>query len=116
NDALRGISVADTKANLKAIIDTALKKRVEVLLVGMEAPTNYGEDYRGPFRQTFSDLAREYGTSISFIPFLLEGVGGVAAMNQADGIHPNVAGAKVIANLLHPKLRDMVDQIANSVR
>jgi acyl-CoA thioesterase-1 len=116
NDALRGISVSDTRANLVAIIETAHKKGVDVLLAGMEAPTNYGQDYQAAFRATFVDVARQYPQSVAYVPFLLEGVAGNPALNQADGIHPTAEGAKVIANLLYPKLRDIVDRISNSIR
>jgi acyl-CoA thioesterase-1 len=111
NDALRGISVRETRENLAAIIDTALKAGVNVVLAGMEAPTNLGEDYRTSFREMYFALAREYGRRVIFVPFLLEGVAGDPNLNQADGIHPNEAGAKVIAELLYPRLRDMVDQL-----
>src|SRR5262245_33978242 len=116
NDGLRGISVSDTRDNLIAIVDMAQNKGVAVLLAGMEAPTNYGPDYRESFRNTFVEVARKYQQSIAYVPFLLEGVAGNPALNQADGIHPTAEGAKIIAALLYPKLRDIVDQISNSVR
>lgn len=109
NDALRGSSVSQTKENLKAIIDDSLGAGVEVLLVGMEAPTNYGEDYRLAFRNVFAQLAAEYGRRITYVPFLLEGVAGMPQFNQADGIHPNAEGARMIAEHLYPTLRNMVD-------
>ena len=97
NDALRGLSVADTRQNLKGIIDRFLDSGVSVLLAGMEGPTNLGEDYRTSFRNTFHELAAEYRGSIRFLPFLLEGVAGMPALNQSDGIHPNAEGAQKIA-------------------
>lgn len=111
NDALRGLSVADTKRNLQAIISRFLDSGVSVVLAGMEGPTNLGEDYRAGFRNAFRELASEYGAQIRFVPFLLEGVAGMPALNQADGIHPNPEGAQMIADLLHPTVRDLVDQI-----
>src|SRR5262245_15307336 len=116
NDALRGLTVAQTHDNLAAIIDTALAARVVVMLAGMEAPTNYGEDYQKAFHDVFIRLSREYKDSIAYVPFLLEGVAGDPALNQQDGIHPNQEGARRIAELLYPRLRNIVDQLANSVR
>lgn len=111
NDALRGLSVTETRANLQAILNQLLGANVRVLLAGMEAPTNLGDDYRAGFRAVYSGLAREYGREVVFVPFLLEGVAGNPAFNQADGIHPNEQGARMIAELLYPRLRDMVDQL-----
>lgn len=109
NDALRGLPIARTRENLAGIIDRAFEAGAEVLLVGMEAPTNYGEDYRDAFRDMFSQLAAQYGRRLGFVPFLLEGVAGMPQLNQADGIHPNAEGAKIIAGLIYPSLRNMID-------
>jgi acyl-CoA thioesterase I len=111
NDALRGLSASQTRENLVSILDTALARGVRVLLAGMEAPTNLGDDYRTGFRATFAGLARDYRGRISYVPFLLEGVAANPELNQADGIHPNERGAKIIAEHLYPLLRDMVDQL-----
>jgi acyl-CoA thioesterase-1 len=114
NDALRGLTPAQTHDNLAAIVDAARAKNVSVLLVGMLAPTNLGEDYRTAFSQTFVQLAREYKDQLEYVPFLLEGVAGRAELNQDDGIHPNEEGAKIVAETLYPKLRMLVDQVAVS--
>lgn len=111
NDALRGLSVAQTRENLTMIIDGTLGRDIAVFLVGMEGPTNLGEDYRDAFRGVFTQLAATYRGSVHFLPFLLEGVAGDPALNQADGIHPNEQGARVIAEHLYPMLRDFVDQL-----
>ncbi|MCC7007644.1 MAG: arylesterase [Acidobacteria bacterium] len=115
NDALRGLTVAQTHDNLAAIIDRAQASGVAVLLAGMLAPTNLGEDYQAGFRGVFSRLRREY-PSIAFVPFLLEGVIGHAELVQADGVHPTAEGARVIAALLYPRLRDIIDQLPPSAR
>lgn len=112
NDALRGLSAAQTKQNLTQIIEAIGQRGVGILLVGMQAPTNLGLDYQAGFRDVFMQLAAEYRGRIGFVPFLLEGVAGQAALNQADGIHPNEAGQKVIAELLYPALRRMVDEMS----
>jgi acyl-CoA thioesterase-1 len=81
------------------------------MLCGMEAPTNLGEDYRVPFKQLYFDLLRAYQRQIVYVPFLLEGVAGHPELNQDDGVHPNEAGSKIIADLLFPKLKEMVDRL-----
>jgi acyl-CoA thioesterase-1 len=110
NDALRGLTVMDTHDNLAAIISAALDKNVGVLLCGMEGPTNLGDDYRAAFRDVYLQLTREFRGRISVVTFLLQGVAGIPELNQADGIHPNARGARVVADLLYPKLRTMIDQ------
>ena len=114
NDALRGLTVQQTRQNLTAIIEAAFDSGAEVLLAGMLAPTNLGQDYQSAFREVFAGLAREYGRRISFVPFLLEGVAAQPDLNQSDGIHPNQEGARVIAEHLYPPLRDMVDALPTS--
>ena len=110
NDALRGLSTTMTRDNLAAIIEILRARGIAVVLAGMLAPPNYGEDYQANFRALFAQLARDYRGQISYVPFLLEGVAGVPALNQPDGIHPNAEGAKIIAQHLYPTLRDIVDQ------
>jgi acyl-CoA thioesterase I len=107
NDGLRGLPPTELKKNLAAILDRAKARKIPVILAGMEAPPNFGPDYTNAFRSVYADLAKEYGAR--FIPFLLQGVAGDAALNQADGIHPNVRGAELVANIvwaeLEPALR-----------
>lgn len=110
NDALRGLTTRDTHDNLLQIIQTARGKGVQVFLCGMLAPTNLGEDYRKNFADVFTQLLSE-SRGITFVPFLLEGVAANPALNLADGIHPNPEGARVIAQLLYPKLRTIVDSL-----
>jgi len=111
NDALRGLTTMQTHDNLAGIISKALERNYEVMLVGMEAPTNLGPDYRESFRNVYINLLREYQGRISFVPFLLEGVAGNPSLNQADGVHPTAEGAKIVAQTIYPKLRDLVDRI-----
>jgi acyl-CoA thioesterase-1 len=81
---------------------------VRIVLVGMQAPPNLGEDYGRGFRAIFPEVAREKG--LTLVPFLLEGVGGVDSLNQEDAIHPNEEGQKVLAETvwktLEPVLRE----------
>jgi acyl-CoA thioesterase-1 len=111
NDALRGLTVLETQNNLAGIIDAALARGVAVLLIGIEAPTNYGEDYRVPFHDIFLQLLRQYRGRIAFMPFLLQGVAGVPSLNQPDGLHPNVEGTKIVAENVYQKLKTMVDSM-----
>jgi acyl-CoA thioesterase-1 len=106
NDGLRGLPPRQMKDNLQAIITRARQRGIPVLLVGMEAPPNYGEQYAAAFRQVFRDLARE--NKVTLIPFLLDGVAGVAELNQADGIHPTASGAARIADHLWPAVKDAI--------
>ncbi len=88
NDALRGLTVQQTHDNLASILDQAVSRRLAIMLAGMLAPTNLGEDYQKGFQNVFGRLSREYQNSIVFVPFLLDGVAGDPKLNQADGIHP----------------------------
>ena len=106
NDGLRGLSVDEMKANLAEIIQTAQARGAAVLLTGMEAPPNFGSIYTTDFRAAFRDLAEQYDTA--FVPFLLDGVAGVAELNQADEMHPNAEGASMVADLLWPALEPLL--------
>ena len=106
NDGLRGLSPADMKKNLSAVIEGATAKGVPVVLAGMEAPPNFGDDYTRQFRSVYSDLAQQY--KIRLIPFLLVGVAGNGSLNQADGIHPNVRGAQLVADLVWAELKQVL--------
>ncbi len=102
NDALRGLSTDELRRNLAAIIERARRRSVTVVLAGMEAPPNLGTAYTSAFRQVYSDLAAQY--RLALIPFLLQGVAGDATLNQSDGIHPNAAGARKVADLVFPSV------------
>lgn len=110
NDGLRGLPVGQMKKNLAAIIERAQQKRIAVLLTGMEAPPNFGSEYVVSFRQAYRDLAKEY--NVPLLPFLLDKVAGVPALNQADGIHPTVEGAAIVADNVWTMLKPMVDAAA----
>jgi acyl-CoA thioesterase-1 len=96
NDGLRGIPPAETKKNLQGIIDKAKQKnpQVRVVVAGMQMPPNMGEDYTKAFAEVFPAVAR--ANKATLIPFLLEGVGGQADLNQPDGIHPTPKGHEVV--------------------
>ncbi len=96
NDALRGIDPASSEKNLQTIIDKVRTKNpsAKIILAGMEAPRNLGKQYDNSFHAIYPALAKK--NNIAFIPFILDNVGGIAALNQTDGIHPNVEGNKIV--------------------
>ena len=108
NDGLRGLPVAGMKQNLKAIITTAKRRGIDVLLAGMEAPPNYGPAYTSEFRRVFRDLADE--EHVAFMPFYLYQVAGVPTLNIADGMHPNPAGARIVEANLWRSLKPLLDK------
>jgi len=98
NDGLRGIlPLSITEQNLQDIIDSVKTKHAnaKILLAGMQVPPNMGQKYTDEFKDMFPQLAQK--NSVSLIPFLLEGVGGETNLNQQDGIHPNIAGSRIVA-------------------
>lgn len=95
NDGLRGLKVEDSEKHLAESIEFAQKQNVKVILGGLYMPPNYGKDYTERFKKMYSSLAKKY--KLVFIPFVLEKVGGDPKYNLADGIHPNEAGHKIIA-------------------
>ena len=112
NDGLSGLPIAEMKKNLGGIIERAQEKRISVLLAGMEAPPNFGPEYTVAFRQVYRDLAREY--NVKLLPFLLDKVAGQPGLNQADGIHPNIEGSRIVADTVWNVLRPMVDAASAS--
>jgi acyl-CoA thioesterase-1 len=95
NDGMRGLPVAASRANLLAMLERLDRAQVKAALAGMLLPTNYGEDYRAAFAAIFPAVAQE--RKVPLLPFLLDGVGGIPALNQADGIHPTAEGQRIIA-------------------
>ena len=97
NDGLRGLPVEQLEQNLEAIIRRTRDAQpdADIVLLGMEAPPNLGAAYTARFRNVYRALADEY--DLALVPFLLEGVAGDPALNQADGIHPTEAGQRRIA-------------------
>jgi acyl-CoA thioesterase-1 len=112
NDGLRGLPIAEMKENLGTIIDRARERNIVVLLAGMEAPPNYGPEYVQAFRAAYREVSAS--KRVLLVPFLLDRVAGVGTLNQGDGIHPNVEGARIIADTIWPVLRNLLDQMAGS--
>jgi acyl-CoA thioesterase-1 len=111
NDGLRGLPLADAKRNLQAIIDRTRHTypQAKIVLAGMQVPTTLGREYATGFHTMFSDLAT--ANAATLIPFLLEGVAGIPALNLPDGLHPNPAGHRIIAEnvwqVLEPILQSL---------
>jgi acyl-CoA thioesterase-1 len=97
NDGLRGLDAGALQANLEGILACVREAAPEARLAvaGMEALPNFGADYAGRFRAVFPAVARRFDATL--IPFLLDGVGGVAGLNQSDGVHPTAEGQRVMA-------------------
>ena len=106
NDALRGLSPEQTEQALRQILDKTKAKNLPVLILGMKAPPNLGEDYRTKFDMIYTKLAAEYHQSI--YTFYLDGVAAQAELNQPDGMHPNDKGVAVIVSRMLPVVEDFV--------
>jgi acyl-CoA thioesterase I len=111
NDGLRGLPPEELERNLAQIIQRAQARQIAVVLVGMEAPPNYGRDYAAAFHAIYPSLAKTY--HVPLVPFLLQGVGGVARLNQRDGIHPTAEGARVLADNVWTILAPIVERHAS---
>jgi acyl-CoA thioesterase-1 len=110
NDGLRGMPPAESLGNLRDILDRLQARRLPTMLAGMLAPPNLGADYGRDFAATFQTLATAH-PEVVFYPFLLEGVAGDPALNQADGIHPNPAGAALMARRMLPAVQQLLSKV-----
>ncbi len=106
NDLLRGIPVDRMKSSLGQIIRKAKTKNVTVLLCGMLAPPTMGADYQRNYSSAFPDLANEY--DVAYLPFLLENIALKRDLNQADGIHPNAEGTKIMMANIYRELKPLL--------
>jgi acyl-CoA thioesterase-1 len=108
NDGLRGIPINETEANLQEIINKVKAKypQAKMVLEGMQVPPNMGAKYSTDFRNLFVKLADK--NNMTFVPFLLENVGGIARLNQSDGIHPTAEGQKILAENVWIQLKPVL--------
>lgn len=108
NDGLRGLPVTQTATNLQSIIDSVRVRypKCQILLLGMQVPPSLGQQYTADFKAVFPTLATK--DQLKLVPFLLDGVGGVPSLNQGDGIHPNVAGERIVAENVWKILKGML--------
>jgi len=118
NDAFRGVPIEQIHKNLQEIIDKVKAKNpnTRVVIAGMQLPGYAGDDYVSAFGQMFTDLAAKNGAAL--VPYLLKGVAGDPSLNGVDGIHPNAAGQKILAEnvwrVLEPVAREVATQTLQS--
>ena len=108
NDGLRGIPVSETTANLQSIVDQVKAKYpdVKMVMAGMQVPPNMGSVYASEFSRIFKTIADK--NDMAYVPFLLDRVGGIAELNQADGIHPTAEGQKILAENVWAVLEELL--------
>lgn len=106
NDGLRGVELGSSEENLRQIVTKAQAEGVQVLLVGMLIPPNYGPDYSEQFAAIYPKLAQEL--DVPLLPFLLEGVAANPDLNLADGIHPNAEGQEIVAETMLAALEPLL--------
>jgi acyl-CoA thioesterase-1 len=109
NDALRGLAPSQTYRNLDQIITRLKKTDCLIVFAGMRAPRNLGADYTSEFDQIYPDLAERH--KLLFYPFFLEGVAADRELNQADGIHPNAEGVRVVVQGVQPIIVKAIEEI-----
>ncbi len=112
NDALRGLDPAQTYNNLDEILARLKKAGCLIVFAGMRAPRNLGLDYTIEFDQIYPDLAERH--DLYFYPFFLEGVATDPGLNQADGIHPNAEGVRVVVKGIQPLVVKAIEEVVDS--
>lgn len=108
NDGLRGLSIGEMRKNLETMIAICHEHNARILLAGMKALPNYGEDYRREFEIVFPDLAKKH--DLNYLPFLLEGVAGEREHTQPDGLHPLASGYRIVTDLVWQQLKPMLSK------
>jgi acyl-CoA thioesterase-1 len=106
NDTLRGIEPGIVRANLDAMITKIQTSGAKLLLMGMRAPPNWGEDYQHEFDRVYPELAQAHG--VTLYPFFLEGVAMDPKLNQPDGIHPNERGVAALVERIAPYVARLI--------
>jgi len=109
NDLLRALDPASTYANLNDILTRLGQRNIPVLLAGMLAPRNLGQEFVTAFEGAYQRLAREH--DVVFVPFFLDGVAGEPALNQPDGIHPNARGVAVMVERILPAVEQLLSRV-----
>lgn len=110
NDGLRGIEPRVTRDNLDAILGKLSGMGIPILFAGMRAPPNLGEEYGAEYSAVFKDLSARH--DVVFYPFFLDGVAGIPALNQVDGIHPNPEGVAVVVARIMPAVLEVLARVA----
>ena len=109
NDSLRGTPVSETKKALSEILSRLKARDIEVLIAGMQAPRNWGEDYTREFSAMYSSLAEESGALL--YPFFLDGIALEPSLNLPDGLHPNAKGVAVIVERILPEVEKLIERV-----
>jgi acyl-CoA thioesterase-1 len=109
NDALRGLDPKQTEQNVSKVLAGLKAAHLPVLLIGMKAPRNLGPEYAAQFDPIYPRLAAQYGAIL--YPFMLDGVAMNPKLNQADGIHPNPAGVKIVVARMLPYVKRLLAQV-----
>ena len=109
NDALRGLPPKLTAENLDKMLQQLTQRGIKVLLIGMLAPPNMGEDYAAEFNPIYGNLSAKY--DVPLYPFFLDGVMTVDGMTLADGMHPNAKGVDVMVQGILPMVEALIDKL-----
>ncbi|MEM7534448.1 MAG: arylesterase [Chloroflexota bacterium] len=109
NDGLRGIDPELTRSNMNALVETFQDNEVVVVLAGMQIVQNMGDAYVEQFRGIYPSVAETY--ELALIPFFLDGVGGVAELNQADAVHPTAEGYTIVVETVYPYVTDALAEV-----
>lgn len=114
NDALRALDADSLKTNIRGIVARirALQPTARILLAVMEAPPNLGPRYTATFRKAYQEVAAE--ENLTLIPFLLDKVAGFDSLNQADGVHPNDKGERIVADNVWRSLKPVVQEVIST--
>lgn len=114
NDALRGLDPDSAKSNIERVVASVrqVQPAARIILVQMEAPPNFGSPYTRRFHAIYADVANR--EKVVLMPFLLNGVAGIGSLNQADGVHPNPAGAKIVAANVWKSIAPQVKELSNA--
>lgn len=108
NDGLQGQSLKSMRQNLNIIISQSHANNSQVLLLGMHIPPNYGSRYANSFHQSFIDISQS--KNVDLVPFFLENVAGIKALNQSDGIHPTAEAQPIILNNVWPAIKTLISR------
>jgi acyl-CoA thioesterase-1 len=106
NDGLRGLPIADVRANFEALIRQSRDSGASVLLVGMRIPPNYGATYTRAFHELFGELAAKH--RLALVPFFLDGIALDDSLMLEDGLHPNAAAQPKLLEMVWPKLEPLL--------
>lgn len=109
NDALRAVDPIVTRQALDAAITKLKSRKIEILLAGMQAPRNLGEDYAARFDPIYPELAKKH--DLILYPFFLDGVATLTKLNQRDGVHPTADGIDIIVARILPKVEELIARV-----